>query len=551
MKNVCLSLMTTWVACAVALLPSQTSFAQSAPQPAVVVSFAPMEEQLNDMKYMVEASGFGNMNFLIQSQLKHFTSGIDSNRPSGVSLFFEGDDPQPKWLGMLAIENVDDLLDRIADFADVDEDGDMITIIPPTDEEIYAKEKNGYLFIVDDEKMFDRIPASPVDTLGDLPSQFNLAARVFGQRIPKALRQKAIELINEGYTRQMEELGEANDEFLDAQMEQIKSFVNDTEEMMIGFAADEEAGKFTSKVIFRSTPGSELAKRCNVMKDMSAGNFTGFVNPESAFDSNMTAKLVKEDIDGYKTLLDQVRSQILEEIDADGELNESEFEELENLADEVVAVLSETVESGVLAGGAVMMLEDGSMNFASGLKLADPKRLEASIRSLAEMAQQKAGDLVELKFESGSHDDIVFHTVNVTVPEFEEEAQNVLGDKVSIVIGIAGDAAYLGVGQDPVPLLISSIDKSKTPQELESLTQYNVYLTPILRFASKITSEAGLTQMVDVLEESGKDRISVFSDVIENGIESRIEMQDGILALIKTGAEAFQSGAFQSETDEF
>ena len=378
-----------------------------------------------------------------------------------------------------------------------------------------------------------------------------MAARVFGQRIPKALRQKAIELINEGYTRQMEELGEANDEFLDAQMEQIKSFVNDTEEMMIGFAADEEAGKFTSKVIVRGTPGSELAKRCNAMKGMSPGEFTGFVNSASAFNSNMSAKLVKEDIDGYKALLTQVRSQILEEIGADGELDESEFDELEKLADEVVAVLSETIEGGVLNGGAVMMLDGSSMNFASGVKVGDPKRLEALVRSLGEMAQEKAGGLVELKFESGSHDNIVFHTINVAVPEDEEEARNVLGDKVAVVVGIADDAAYLGFGQDPVPLLISSIDKSKTPQKLESLNQYNIYVTPILRFASKVTSEAGLDQMLDVLEESGKDRISVFSDVIENGIESRVEMQDGILGLVKAAAEAVQSGAFQNEIDEF
>ena len=56
--------------------------------------------------------------------------------------------------------------------------------------------------------------------------------------------------------------------------------------------------------------------------------------------------------------------------------------------------------------------------------------------------------------------------------------------------------------------------------------------------------------MAEALAENGKDRISIFSDVIENGIESRLEMEDGILSLIQAGFEAAQAGAFQ-DVDEF
>ena len=128
MRNVCLSLMTTMAICVVSLFPSEKTYAQPAPKPAVVVSLAPLGEQMNDLKYLINASGFGKMNFLIQSQVKHFTAGIDRDRPSGMMLFFKGDNPEPQWLGFVAVENVDDMLDRIADFADVDEDEEMIFI---------------------------------------------------------------------------------------------------------------------------------------------------------------------------------------------------------------------------------------------------------------------------------------------------------------------------------------------------------------------------------------------------------------------------------------
>lgn len=537
--------------CVVSLLPSEKTFAQVAPKPAVVVSLAPLGEQMKDLKYLVNASGFGKMNFLIQSQVKHFTAGIDRERPSGMMMFFKGDNPEPQWLGFVAVEDVDDMLDRIADFADVDEEDDLIMISPETGDEIVAKEVDGYLFIAEDKEMFAMAPVSPAEALGDLPSNYNLAARVFGQRIPQELRQKGIDLISEGYARQMEELGEDGDELFDTQMEQIKSFVNDTDEIMIGFQADKESGKLSSKVIFRGTPGSELAKRCNVMKDLTAGKFTGFLNSEAAFNANMRVKIIKEDIESYNSLLDQVREQMLEEVDADGELDDEEFSKLETLADDMISVLKETIAEGEFDGGAVMMMEKGRMNFAGGAKIENPAKLEKSIKSLIEMAQEKAEDKIDVQFNAESYDGISLHTINIAVPSDEEEVQKVLGDNVTLMVGIGTDSVYLCAGNDPLPLLKASIEKSKTTGELESLNQYNAFLAPILRYASGITPEPALEKMADTLEESGKDRISVFSDVIENGIESRLEMQDGILALIQAGFEAAQAGAFQGDVDEF
>lgn len=543
--------MTTMAICVVSLFPSEKTYAQSAPKPAVVVSLAPLGEQMKDLKYLVNASGFGKMNFLIQSQVKHFTAGIDRDRPSGMMMFFQGDNPEPQWLGFVAVKDVDDMLDRVADFADVDEDGDLIMISPENGDKIVAKEVDGYLFIADDQEMFALAPASPAEVLGDLPNNYNLAARLFGQRIPEELRQKGIDLISDGYARQMEELGKDGDEYFDTQLEQIKSFVNDTDEIMIGFQADKESGKLLTKMIFRGTPGSELAKRCNVMKDLTAGNFTGFLNPEAALNANMRVKIIEEDIESYNSLLDQVREQMLAEVDADGELEDEEFTKLEAIADDVVSVLKETIAGGELDGGAVMMMRKGGANFASGAKVANTAKLEKSIKSMAEIGEEKADDIVDLQFDSDSYDGITFHTAIVSVPGDEEEVQKVFGEKITVLIGIGTESVYFGVGSDPLPLLKASIDKSKTVGELESLNQYNAFLTPILRFASGMSAEPALEKMADTLEENGKGRISVFSNVIENGIESRLEMEDGILALIQAGFEAAQSGAFQGEVDEF
>ena len=551
MRNLFLSAIATVALCTTALLPAPKVYSQSAPEPAVVVSLAPMGEQMNDIKYLVKASGFGNMNFLIQSQIKHFTAGIDRKRPSGAMLFFEEDDPQPKWLAFVAIEDVESLLDRIADFADVDEGDDYTTITPGDGQELLLKQVDDYLYVADNEEMFQMIPAAPQTVLGDLPTKYNFSARVFGQRIPEALRQKGIALIMEGYERQMEELGEEQDELLDTQMEQIKSFVNDTDEIMIGFNADKETGLLSSKMIIRGTPGSELAKRCNVMKDMPKTRFAGFINPEAAFNASVMAKIIEEDIESYNGMLDQLRDQAIGEIDDDGELSDEEITKLESITDDLIAVLKETIATGEMNGAAVMKMQKGSMNFASGFKISDPQKLEKSVKSLIEMAQEKADTVLDVKFNSGNYDDVTFHNVDVSIPDDEEEAQKVFGDSVQVIVGIGKETAYLAFGKDPLTTLTSSIEQSKTAEQPKDPNQYNVYLSPILRFASGVTAEPALVEMAETLEESGKDRISVFSNVIENGIESRLEMQDGILALISAGFKAAQAGAFQGDVDEF
>ena len=70
-----------------------TTYAQSAPEPAVVISVAPVKEQMDDINYLVDASGFGQAKFLIKSQIRYITNGLDTKRPAGVFLYFEGDDP--------------------------------------------------------------------------------------------------------------------------------------------------------------------------------------------------------------------------------------------------------------------------------------------------------------------------------------------------------------------------------------------------------------------------------------------------------------------------
>ena len=88
--------------------------------------------------------------------------------------------------------------------------------------------------------------------------------------------------------------------------------------------------------------------------------------------------------------------------------------------------------------------------------------------------------------------------------------------------------------------------ESSAPQEI---LQYNIHLTPILKFIADVNGEPSVEAMAEAMEANGQDRMSMTSRLIEDGMAMRFEMQDGILSLIKAGFESMQGGFPGNDSD--
>jgi len=549
-----LSVMTMFAACVAPLLTTQTSFAQSAPEPAVVISMAPLGEQLGDIKHLVDASGFGNMNFIIQSQVKYYTGGIDRENPSGAYLYFEGEDPKPKWLGMVAVDDADKVLDQVANFADVDEGDDFITITPDSGVEFLIKESDGYFLISDDAAMFEMAPANPSEELTAATTDQNMTIRVFGQRVPQELRDKGIELITAGFTAQMEEMEQMDEAMVEAQLAQLEGFINETDEITLSYKIDKEAKLLTSQFSMTALAGSDLANRIAVINPPGVSAFTGFLNDKSALDFNLRYQLHENDVKLYVNLLDNMRQQMIDEIDADGEFTDEELATIESASTNIADSFKTTLEGKVMDGGGVLMMDEKSCNFVMGSSMADTDKLEEAVKSLVDLAEAKSEGVLEAKLNSGTYDDITLHSLVISIPDDEEEARKIFGSQVEMIIGVAPEKVYIGIGGDPLTALTDAIERSKQPKASEyGQMVYNIRVAPILRFASEAAGEEALADMASTLEGEKTGRITAWSKPIKNGIETKFEVQDGILALIKEGFDAYQQGAFQGDggLDEF
>jgi hypothetical protein len=238
-------------------------------------------------------------------------------------------------------------------------------------------------------------------------------------------------------------------------------------------------------------------------------------------------------------------------MDQDGDLSEKELETVEKAFDNIVDIVKETMAEGIADSGAVLMLKEGEVNFALGMQVANPKKFESTVKDLVAMAEEKMGGEIEVNLNSGSHKNVTFHQVVLQIPDSEEEMRNAVGDQVTIVVGIGTKEVYLAGGSSPVDTLKGAIDGTHMAKEM---MQFNFFVTPMLEFAAGLDGDPSVEKMATALKEAGNDRISMTSNLIENGVKMRFEIQDGILGLIKVGWDAMNSGGgggFPGSNDDF
>ncbi len=524
--------------------------AQQAPQqPAAVISITSLEETLGDIDYLVDASGFGQMKFIIQTQMMQYLKGIDQTRPSGVLLYMDDGADQPSALGFVPVTELDDLLDVLAGFAEVDEGDEYTTIITDDEKEIFLKQVNDHAFISDGVEMFERIPADPASLLMKLPQRFNLAARIYGQRIPQAMRDKAIQTIREAYEQQLEMLDEEDDsraqlaqQQFDMNMEQIESLVQQTDEAMVGMVIDQENKLLSIEFEIVGLEGSKLAKSASKNADPKPSRFSSFMLPGAIFNFSSRTELTEEDIAQYDVMTKLGQQNLIDSLAERTELTDEQLDVIEDAIAGLFKAGNATIANGVIDAGGVLKASKGKVNFATGALLKDASQVEQIAKKAIESGQFPVENV---KFNSGSHNGVTFHTIMVAVPDDMTEVKDAFGDRVEIILGVGEDVAYIAVGSDPLTLLKEGIDGSGPDQTdaPAALGTYNVFLSPIMNLAAEMVPDQPMLEpLAEKLSATGRDRLQYTLRPIKNGYSVRGNLQDGFMEMIQAATEAMGQG---------
>ncbi len=533
------------------LLQLTSATAQQMPEPAAIISIAPIEKQLNDVKYLAEAASemMGQMSGIVRMQAEGFLPGVDFTRPSGAMLYFKEGAMQPDSIGFIPVKNIDDILDKISEFAEVEEDGDMVTITPDNGQELTLIHQGDYAFVSDKAEMLKNLPTDPGSLIAEQSKQYNLSAKLFPQRIPADLRQQALDWMRESYESQVQEMDELQAELqqanFDMQMQQMELMINDVEAMLLGFNADKESERVLFDINIKSKSGSELATKFATAMKADATQFAGFLMKDAAFTVHSCSGIGKDDAEMYVKSMQQMRDALLEE--QSEEMDSSQIELLKRLSGQLIDTVQKTLMAGTLDMGGVAFTDDG-INAAFGAKIVDARQLETSIKEIvAEAKSTMEADQVVFNLNSGSHNGFNQHEILVSVDEEEidDAIKKLFGDKIRVVLGIADDKVYVGIGKDPVATLKKSIDANASPSagKTDQMGQYNFFIAPIMNLIAQVqVDEPMVERMRAEIAKAGKDRVRMTVNIVDGEMKMQMEIQDGIFQMVGVAAEAMQGG---------
>lgn len=523
--------------------PAMQALAQQSEfKPAVVVSVASYDEVFGDISYLAEAAGVKEYVDAAAGFAGVLTDGLDKKRPSGAYVMVSADGSEPQPVVFIPVTDLERLLKtHEGNIGPAEKEGDLRRIDTPNGESVYIKESAGWAFASRDKDALALTPGDPTTLLGGLDKEYTVAVKVMVQNIPVALRAMAVDQMKAGFEAQLAEMAKENPDDREViekigrrQIEAIQKFIEDSDEVVIGWAVDSVGKNTYIDLSMTAKAGSDLAAQFAQMGDGKSA-FSGFLMSDAAGAFHFGHLLSKDEIDQLTPLIDGANKKAVEAIEEDEDLDsDAQRKAAKDIVSSLFSAARKTVASGKLNGGATVMLGDQSLTFVAGGHVAGAAELDHVLRVGADLAKNEP-DFPGIKFDADKHAGVTFHTMSVPLDDEDaEDARKVFGDNLDVAFGVGQDSFYLAVGKDGVSTLKRVIDDSAAgADQKRPPSEMFIALAPILKFAASISDDEVVPLMASSAEKvRGNDRISITSTVIERGSRSRIQIDEGVLKLI-------------------
>lgn len=549
MKNTLLS------ALAVALLLGTATRARSQDddtnelKPFLVISFAGYGELKRDIEYLGTASDNPDMAKGLESILMLMTqqqglAGLDEERPWGAAAGFGASGPAG-WV-FLPVTDLQKLFGALGAFIGEPQDvGNEVWQLEKDGRSAFVKQQGDWAFVSATPELLANLPAKPDKLLGELSKEYDIAVRVHIQNIPPPLRDMVVDGIKERITEQMRQSvpgGETQEQLMKMQVEAVTKAINELDQLTVGFKIDPEGKRSLLDLGVAAVEGSDTARQ---MKESTTkeSSFAGFLLPGSLFSMHCNAAIQKEDGAETPQVLGSFRAHVMEEIDKDDDFEDEEQRAtIKELVGELLDVADETLSKGRLNLG-LAVVGAGPVNVALGGFVSDGQRLEQAVKKLADMAPSEAGSPT-IKLDVAEHEGVRFHTVTFPLPDDQDSAQlqKFLGDKVEITVGFGAECFYVALGSDGVATIEQVMAKSTGTTAEQAPLHMRLSLGQVMDIVAKQGGNPFVGLAAQMLQ-GGQDHVHLFEQPIANGVQYRLEIEEGILKLIGGAAKMAMGGA--------
>ena len=532
-----------------------------------VVGLSSYNNLVSDVNFVGSLADRPELGQMLQGTIALFTQGkgldgVDQSKPWGVIVQTDGQQFYP--VGCIAVTNLDNVLGIARNFGAQVQDGDegAKQIVLPNGKTIHVKESSGWAYIAQMEAALSNLPADPLAELAKIVTEYDLGARISVQNVPEMYRKMAVQAMKAGMQDGLKQKEGEDDkdyemrrQMAEAQIEQVERMVNEIDEVVAGWAVDASQQKTYLDFTYRFLPDSKMARQIAGYGQPKT-NFAGFFQPDAAatltFASQADPALIKEDLDKMRTMMQTMRKQAENAIDEEEDIPDDATREAVKAAlGDFMDAFQATMESGQMDGGAALQLGADKLTLVAGALVKEPGKFEEGLKKLATLAE-KEPNFNGVQWNAANHQGVSFHTLSLPIPEDQDEVRQIFGDKADVAIGIGSDAVYVAVGRDSLEAVKKAIDASAAePNKEVPPFELSMSLGQILEMAAATHADEDERPMIQAIADmlkndaQGRDHVRTSGTFIDNGLQYRLEAEEGVLRAIGKATMVAQQKAQQ------
>lgn len=508
-----------------------------------VVSISSYDELVHDLDYLGEQVGRPGLSQMLEGGIAAFTQGrgtvgLDPARPWGVVVRTDGMQIAP--LGFLPVKDLQAIITTIAEVTNTKpKKTDGVYELQAGNQTLYVAEKNQWAYIAQNADALKNVPANPAKLLDGLNERYDFAVRLYVQNVPAMFRNLAVQSLKQGVQQGLQPLPDEDDEafqarkkIVEAQLAQMTMLVEETDTVTIGWSVEPKEHVTFLDFAMTAKPNSKFAKQFATMKQAKT-DFAGFLDSDAAIRLLFVSQTTNQaDIAQSVAMLDALAERAKKQIDQDTDLpNDEARQKVKSAIDDVMSVVKQTVKEGKIDGGLLVKLDPDALTAAVGGRVADGKPLESALKKLASVAENDP-NFGGVDWNFAQYQGVRFHRLQAPVQD--EKAQKLLGEKLTVVVGIGPKSAYVALGKNSLETLKAVIDKSKAdPGKQVPPVKLVVSVGDILKFAAAQENDPKLARAAKVAQgEDVKDNVVLTVSPIPNGFREHIVVQEGVLKAI-------------------
>jgi len=532
------------VVCLALMLSSASRAMAQAAKPMAVVSVTSIDNLFGSLKELAAVAGFSNEFKAIDinsPRIKPLLNGIDTSKPSGV-IVRPGAGLIPDILAFIPVKNLKTLVTTLQGVkVPISDAGGGTYEIAAGFFTIVVKESKGYAFIATNKDLLAKLPANPAALLEGMDKKYAYGVRLNIQAVPAKMRDQLQGQISTAMKNALANPGidaELAKRMQESYEKAVKMLIQESESITFGLGINRKEKSAFIDFELTAVPNSKFAKQIAASSDVKT-NFAGFDQADAAGAITLTSKIVPEEIASAKAVLAAFGQKMLAELDADDNVDKDAKGPVKEFAKSMLDLVTKTIETGKIDGGAVVVLKPKSLQLVAGGHVADGKALEAAIRKLVKAAQADKS-FPKITFNASKHGDVTFHVSKFTVPADDEDAQRILGKELEIALGIGPKTAYFGMGTDCVGLITKIIDQSKQgAKKVIPGFKLRASIGQILNFVKSIDDDPTVAALAAAATKSkGMDNVIVQAGLQGRTIQYQIKIEQGVIRVIGAAAGA-------------